>query len=198
MNWFWGPIINIQTLVQIIAWHRPGNKPLSEPMMLILLTHICITRPQWVKPLVNHLMNHIDCVPLLLKSNFTMVIKYTRSLTLNSATSHQVISQTTFVYRNYLLLTVSYSLSVYIQRPTYEWFFHCNWNSMEISFCFHPSCSELIVIRFCKWHDSCAVMACTKFCSIMIPYNGVTLKPIFHPIWITMETSFVKWSPVQI
>ena len=32
-----------------MAWHRPGDKPLSEPMMVCLLTHICVTRPQWVK-----------------------------------------------------------------------------------------------------------------------------------------------------
>ena len=32
-----------------MAWHRPGDKPLSEPMMARLLTHICITLPQWVK-----------------------------------------------------------------------------------------------------------------------------------------------------
>ena len=31
-----------------MAWHRPGYKPLSEPMMVCLLTHICVTRPQWV------------------------------------------------------------------------------------------------------------------------------------------------------
>ena len=45
-----GPINNIPTLVQVTAWHRPGNKPLSEPMMVRLPTHICVTRPQWVKP----------------------------------------------------------------------------------------------------------------------------------------------------
>ena len=28
-----GPINNIPTLVQIMAWRPPGNKPLSEPMM---------------------------------------------------------------------------------------------------------------------------------------------------------------------
>ena len=31
-----------------MAWRRSGAKPLSEPMMVSLLTHICITRPQWV------------------------------------------------------------------------------------------------------------------------------------------------------
>ena len=32
-----------------MALRQPGYKPLSEPMMVSLLTHICITRPQWVK-----------------------------------------------------------------------------------------------------------------------------------------------------
>ena len=40
-----GPIDNIPALVQIIAWHWPCDKPLSEPMMVSLLTHICVTRP---------------------------------------------------------------------------------------------------------------------------------------------------------
>ena len=43
-----GPINNIPALVQIMAWHFLCNKPLLEPMMVSLLTHICITRPQWV------------------------------------------------------------------------------------------------------------------------------------------------------
>ena len=44
-----GPINNIPALVRIMAWRRPGDKPLSEPVMVSLLTHICVTRPQWVK-----------------------------------------------------------------------------------------------------------------------------------------------------
>ena len=44
-----GPIHNIPALVQIMAWRRPGDKPLSGPMMVRSLTHICVTRPQWVK-----------------------------------------------------------------------------------------------------------------------------------------------------
>ena len=41
-------INNIPALVQIMAWRLPGDKPLSEPTMVNLLTHICVTRPQWV------------------------------------------------------------------------------------------------------------------------------------------------------
>ena len=37
-------INNIPALVQIImAWRQPGDKPLSEPMMVSFLMHICIT-----------------------------------------------------------------------------------------------------------------------------------------------------------
>ena len=43
-----GPIDNIPALVQIMAWRRQGDKPLSEPMMICLPTHTCVTRPQWV------------------------------------------------------------------------------------------------------------------------------------------------------
>ena len=37
---------NVPTLVQIVASHRSGVKPASEPMMVDL--HVCVTRPQWV------------------------------------------------------------------------------------------------------------------------------------------------------
>ena len=52
-----GPINNIPSLVQIMAWRRPGDKPLSEPVMVSLPTHICVTRPQWVKDKWHHRSN---------------------------------------------------------------------------------------------------------------------------------------------
>ena len=57
-----GQINNIPSLVLIMAWRRPGDKPLSEAMVVSLLTHICVARPQWVKVLsVSH------CMGLVLK-----------------------------------------------------------------------------------------------------------------------------------
>ena len=47
-----GWIKNIPALVQIMAWHRLGGKPLPEPMMVSLLMHICFTWSQWVNSLV--------------------------------------------------------------------------------------------------------------------------------------------------
>ena len=40
---------NIQALVQIMDWRRPGDKPLSETMMVSLPTHTCVTQPQGFK-----------------------------------------------------------------------------------------------------------------------------------------------------
>ena len=58
------PIKNIPALVQIMAWRRSGDKPLSEPMMVRLPTHICVTRPQWVKSAI-----YILCEPQCVHSN---------------------------------------------------------------------------------------------------------------------------------
>ena len=43
-----GPINNIPALVQIMAWRRPGDKPSSEPIVVRLPMHVCVTRPKWV------------------------------------------------------------------------------------------------------------------------------------------------------
>ena len=59
-----GPNNKFPALVQIMAWRRSGDKPLSELMMVSLLTHICVTRPQWVNwlllgvRLVSHCSKH--------------------------------------------------------------------------------------------------------------------------------------------
>ena len=48
-----GPIDNILELVQIMAWRRPGAKPLYESMMVSLPTHISVARPQWIKAVLS-------------------------------------------------------------------------------------------------------------------------------------------------
>ena len=58
------PINTIPSLVQIMVWRRPGAKPLSEPMIVSLLTHICVTRPQWVKSFQALLLNSLHLISL--------------------------------------------------------------------------------------------------------------------------------------
>ena len=54
-----GPINNIPTLVQVMAWSLQGDKPLSEPMMVRLPRHICVTGPQWVNCVIGTFFREI-------------------------------------------------------------------------------------------------------------------------------------------
>ena len=83
-----GLINNIPALVQIMAWRRSGDKPLSEAMMVSLLTHICVARPQWVKwsyvlpqDLVKSRSHEIGC------HNDCIALKFDRQL---SSSAHQI------------------------------------------------------------------------------------------------------------
>ena len=60
-----GPINNVLALVQIMACRLVGAKSLSEPMMVRLLTHICVTRPQWVNQQSPATMNKSKSLPEL-------------------------------------------------------------------------------------------------------------------------------------
>ena len=44
---------------------------LSEPMMFILLTHICVTRPQWVNTKIDKSGNHLNIHHQTCSSKFT-------------------------------------------------------------------------------------------------------------------------------
>ena len=50
----------IQSLAQIMAWCQPGDQPLFELMMIILLMHICVTQPQWVNNIHSHYYTHFN------------------------------------------------------------------------------------------------------------------------------------------
>ena len=54
-----GPINNIPSLVKIMAWCQPGDKPLSKPMIVSVPTHICVTQLQWVN---NTCHMHAECI----------------------------------------------------------------------------------------------------------------------------------------
>ena len=99
-----GPINNIPTLVQVMAWRQPGNKPLSEPMMVRLPTHICVTRPQWVNVycyiwfkrvpmLINcaNLIPNVWTIPLLFHGT-SQDIKH------HQQNSHKVLAYLDFIY----------------------------------------------------------------------------------------------------
>ena len=47
-----------------MAWRREGDKPLSEAILVSLLTHKCVTRPRWVKE-INGALYMVSSISLL-------------------------------------------------------------------------------------------------------------------------------------
>ena len=121
-----GPINNIPALVLIMAWRRSGDKPLSEPMMVSLSTHICVTRPQWVKRVKTMLMTkwgtkyqQMICMPLISTMHW-----------------HQcLIRLIIFVLRDVVLITTIYMISCDVYQDTF----------VVIIFCIH---AIIIFIKF--------------------------------------------------
>ena len=68
-------INNTPSLVQIMAWCRSGDKQLSEPMMVRLLMHICLTRPQWINVYRNLVLSlyAIKCIQNTIKYVFNFI-----------------------------------------------------------------------------------------------------------------------------
>ena len=87
-------INNIPTVVQIMAWHRQGDKPLSEPMVVRLPTHICVTRPRWVtREPVSH--------ETIIWTNNGLVCRR-----LYAATQQTMTEWSTFFDGNFVILTI--------------------------------------------------------------------------------------------
>ena len=68
-----GKINNKSALVEVMAWRRTGDKPLSEPMLPSSQTHICGTRGRWI--------THLDasCRTKLLKVKKNLVTSKMRN-----------------------------------------------------------------------------------------------------------------------
>ena len=70
-------INNIPALVQIMAWRPPGDKPLSEPMVVSLLMHICVTQSQWIIARLQHLqlLMHWKYSSIALRYGYVLFLK---------------------------------------------------------------------------------------------------------------------------
>ena len=74
-----GAINNIPALVKIMASRRPGDKPLSESMMVWLKAHICVTQPHWV----NYMGISWDILYICYTLELTITIKLRVNLQIN-------------------------------------------------------------------------------------------------------------------
>ena len=58
LTFHWNLFLRVELTIfqmdQIMAWRRTGDKSLSEPMIVGLPTHICVTRPQCVNARIRY------------------------------------------------------------------------------------------------------------------------------------------------
>ena len=86
---------------------------------------------------------------------------------------------------SYAGLCMSVSLTVFARKS----------NSMETSPCHASVAGHQIATNFCTYHDSTAVVPCTKFCSDHCIRIDVRVKHNFHRIWIAMEKKISEMGP---
>ena len=108
-----GPINNIPALVQIMAWRRPGDKPLSEPTMTRLPTHICVIRPQWVNDVIGTVMTAKPC------GHYIHHRKHTNNIT-------DALVQTAFSIHNVDLESIN-TESMILLSILCSWHYYLNW-----------------------------------------------------------------------
>ena len=124
------PVNNIPALVQIMAWRRPGDKPLSETMMIISLTHICVTRPQWVKAWpwdtqirprahnrVNRHSGHTSSSQVSYGVSNVIILKRTDHKNIERQTAHNIVSwpkpkQWVIVHTSDLMMIIRQSIYI--------------------------------------------------------------------------------------
>ena len=83
-----GSINNIVSLVQIMTWRRSGDKPLSEPMIISLLTHICTTRIRCSWCSADRLCSNYIWVINNVIANYSVI--YLRGLTVCNFSFHRL------------------------------------------------------------------------------------------------------------
>ena len=91
------PVNSIRTLVRIMAWHRPGDYPLSEPMSVSLLTHIWLLsrlsvvtiHPLWhIWSEAKYAMRVLDGSSLSVKIALCITRSMSRSAVIRSPSDH--------------------------------------------------------------------------------------------------------------
>ena len=81
------PIDNKPALVQVMAWRRTGDKPLTVPMMTQFMAHICGTRGRIVKWPIHTLKNHKLGRPIFIIIHYKDVIMSAMASQITSLTN---------------------------------------------------------------------------------------------------------------
>ena len=86
-----------------MVWCRPGEKSLSKKMMISLLTHICVTRAQWVERVVSERVLPINLMSAYFVMSYLFVLGQkwpNKDIQINMSTSLRYCFQYTVICVN--------------------------------------------------------------------------------------------------
>ena len=177
-----------------MAWRQPGNKPLSEPMMIILLKHICITQPQWVNTTIT--CENILSILSFMNKNVNMCTLNLSSQCRKAKLAYISSAETRILCSNYkfdtmvadalvpcvtrpsaAMILIVYDVSPSSKRNDFKYFYPFtfdNWQQPSIHLCF---------LR--KIHQECVV-----WLSIPKSVNGLVLSR-------TKQLPEINWSLIH-
>ena len=193
-----------------MAWRRPGDNPSSEPVMVSLLTHLGITRPQWVnvQTIWERESNH--CLDTVCHTSKLAKYFHNRSVTIGLCAFRELhdfyqgskikLVRITCWYRRehfskyvyedphmWKIITVQYDLVIFMSRSINQYHF-----ALELYRCYVNETQECV-----KFQSSMRKGCCKIHCRIFFQCNNKITKTKKGPIFLTWHMH-MRWNYLSI
>ena len=165
-----------------MASRRPGAKPLSEPMMVRLPTHICVTRPQWVNGFICFLENPYFQLPSEPIWKFSQCFWQTSSNNPNCLKCIRVHWEMFNYFKILLFLLTKYRLWCTVLSSQY-------WPRIESPATFSYPLHELLAISHGPARDWTRVCLVAVFYLTNVPFqtvNNTFLRKLIFEIYFLL------------
>ena len=163
-----------------MAWRWPGDKPLSEPMMVRLLMHICVNE---LKPL-----SSFQYQGIILNAWDNNVFNIALWALCLEVLEHMLFEDLFPLFAEHLIAFYQgYVDWMVCLGPIQLMIFDAKLNSDLNHIRSHSNFCASDHYNFFTCHDSYAVVACTKFCGDDIIMIWKKVKWNYHHIWLVCE-----------
>ena len=146
-----------------MAWRRPGDKPLSGPIMVSVLAHIRVTQPQWVNPSHRGMYR-----PIYISGSYTVLWLIQNLIFQRIATTTTMGETATDIAGKYKLKIDDADIPTFehgmTQQQTIEFYDRItpHYEKVSISMCYSVAEWRLVYCAQCLWN------MCTRFLSYLL------------------------------
>ena len=194
-----GQMNNIPALVQIMAWRRPGEQPLSEPLKVSLLRHICVTR--------SNLRSQV-CYPTVVFQSLQLIIPVVFGVLVKPFAASVSVHFLTYNYFSQLFckfhieksfsVTFIYSNIYTHNHLDYSWYINTVFRITLLCWTNSLLSTGTIVIIFHMDVDYDNFHEMQPCRTIITVFHYISIKPDFDIISLNAYVSNVIWYQCQI